>query len=461
MSYIIQNKLLGSEAYPRTVAKAVIVRGKTLDEILEKGISKGYDFHLPQVRVDSKLLTVSGNDIIGLTISKNSIAAEVTYISKDMQFTEFCEISYQGNSTLNNPKKGFSIDFENKHRFQDWLEFNGFHLKGYYVDWTHSRDLVCNRLLEQIYQHRENIRPFIPYNDIAEPYRLMETGALCHIDGFPCELFINGTYWGLYSVNIKKTNDNYLLKKDNPNHIMLDPDNNTYIQTSGWDWKNIEIRCPKSIIKNMDGTKYNGDNPQEIQDGEVKTNILTWINWVSGITTSYTAEQLSERLNLEEFVDFYIFSWFIDNIDIVCKNTLWTTWDGVHWSPLSYDMDNTFGMYAFATGDAQHAPTYDTFGHKANDHATWIPKVVTILDSRIKARYAELRKDVLTLDNVKHLFNNFFREVGSDAYKKDLARWSYPSYGQSSNNFIFDIRKITTWTAGRITFLDNKFGYTE
>lgn len=459
MAYIIQNKVLGENAYPVTLAKAVQVGDKTLAEILAEGISKGYDYRLPQVKISSPNLKVNGDEIIGLTIQKNSVKAEVVYISQNMQFSEECEISYQGNSTLNNPKKGFSIDFANKHRFKDWLAFDGFHLKGYYVDWTHSRDLISNRLLEQIYQRRANIRPYTNYNDISDAYKLMETGALCHVDGFPCELYINGTYWGLYSVNIKKSNGNYLLQKDNPRHIMLDPDDNAYIQTTGWDWTKIEIRCPKSIIKNKDGSKYNGDNPQEIQDGDVKTNILSWINWVSGITESYTETQLSERLNLDEFIDFYLFSWFIDSIDIVCKNTLWTTWDGVHWSPLSYDLDLTFGVHSFETGDTQASPNYDTFAHKANSHATWIPKVAKILKTKINERYAELRRDVFTTENVKSLFNGFFREVGADAYKEDLQRWSYPSYGQSDANFVFNIDKIVTWVNGRIVYLDNKFSY--
>ena len=95
MEYIIQNKVLGENAYPVTLAKAVQLGDKTLSEILAEGISKGYDYRLPQVKISSTNLKVNGDDIIGLTIQKNSVKAEVVYISQNMQLSEECEISYQ------------------------------------------------------------------------------------------------------------------------------------------------------------------------------------------------------------------------------------------------------------------------------------------------------------------------------------------------------------------------------
>lgn len=450
--------------YPITTADFVIVGSKTLQEILDEGISKGYDYILPQVRVESELLVVNGDEIIGLTTDKNEVEADVAYISKDNQFFEKCTISYQGNSTLANPKKGFSINFTSKHRFNNWIATDGFHLKGYYNDWTHSRDLVNNELIEQIYRSRKVVRPYMKYNDFGDNgIKSLGANAYCHIFGFPVELYINGKYWGLYSLNLKKFNGNYHLLKNNANHIMFEPDNNATITSASWNWTNIEVRCPKSLITNKDGSKYDGDHPQEIADGDVKTSILSFISWLSSISTSMSEAQLEERLNTEEFIDWYLFNWFVDNNDIVGKNTLYTTWDSVHWSLLLYDLDNTYGMSTSwnTGGDAQASALRDTYGIKANSCGPWIAKIATILDSRIKARYAELRKEIFTSANIRMLFNDFTENVGIDAYERDVARWNYPSYGQSDQHFVFNVDKVVTWIDNRITFLDNKFGYTE
>ena len=151
------------------------------------------------------------------------------FVDKSYSFEEAGVIAYQGNtSVIYHDKKGFSLDTENKHKFKDWLEFDGFHMKAYYGDWTHTRDLCANRLLEQFYLNRHSYikRPYQKYNDFSATYlNKVQGGAKCHVDGFPIRLYINDTYWGLYSLNIKKDRDNFLLSKSNVNHIQIEAAN--------------------------------------------------------------------------------------------------------------------------------------------------------------------------------------------------------------------------------------------
>lgn len=437
------------------------------------GISAKSGNPLPRnakIYITSALLSpnASNNTISPLTTSKNEVGdldnrdVMLRFVSDSVNFEDAIVIAYQGNSTLQNPKKGFSIDFAEKHTFGEWLAFDGFHLKGYYIDWTHTRDLVCNHLLEQVYQSRNNIRPYLYHNNFSASgtYKLQECRAYCHIDGFPCELYINDVYWGLYSLNTKKSVGNYFLDKNDTDHIMFEPDDNPVITTAGWNWTKIEFRCPKGAITNKDGTPYDGDNPKEINDGPVKTETLDFVSKLSAITSATTKAQLNEFIVTDNFVDWYLFNWFIDNFDIVGKNTLFTTWDGAHWTLLIYDMDNTFGMYAWSTGDAQRVATADTFADKANTCGPWISPMVSILSEDIQLRYAELRNlGIFSHENLTNLFNERTTLIGADYYKKDLGRWTYPSYGGSGANFYFTTKKALDWIADRIAFLDNKFGY--
>lgn len=431
------------------------------------------DNNLPRnakIYITSDLLTTNllDNTIYPLTIAKNEVGdldardVMLRFESDTLNFEDAIVIAYQGNSTLQNPKKGFGIDFASKHTFGNWIAMDSYHLKGYYIDWTHTRDIVSNRLLEQILRTREYYRPYMQYNDFTDEdtYKLMENRTLSHIDGFPAQLYINGDYWGLYTLTIKKELDNYYLQKKNTNHIMFEPDiqvGQGGITTSTWDWTKIEIRCPKKAITNMDGTPYDGDNPQEIAPGPVKTAMMSFISKLTAITTSTSKATISSFLDVDGFIDWYLFCWFVDNIDIVGKNTLYTTWDAEHWHLLIYDLDNTYGMYVWNKGDAQHQPTYDTFTHKAIGFAPWLVPLTAIYASEIKARYKELRNSVFTLENIKNLFNQQTTEIGTDNYEKDLKRWNYDCYGHSSEHFYFSTKKIFTWIEGRMAFLDNKF----
>lgn len=136
----------------------------------DAGLSSSYNLRLPQVRVTSDLLRVDGNDIIGLDLTKNEVDCLITFISPDKSFAEEGKIAYQGNSTLYNVKKGFSVDFANKHRFKNWVEMDGFHLKAYYTYNLRIRDVASNRLIERIYKQRAvgTNRPYNTYNDFGQ-----------------------------------------------------------------------------------------------------------------------------------------------------------------------------------------------------------------------------------------------------------------------------------------------------
>lgn len=437
------------------------------DEVVNR---ESTDIRLPQLRVTSSFLTIAGDQISGLTTNKNEVAVNYSFISKGHCFTDTGRISYQGNSTMYHTKKGFSIDFDNKHRFGDWLEFDGFHCKAYFTDWMHFRDIACNKIYEYMMQSRpaSHRRPYMAYNDFSasDIDMLADTGRLCHIDGFPVELYINDAYWGLYSINLKKHRDNYKLGKNNELHIMLDPDN-TYVNAS-LNWRLMEVRNPKNIT-NADGSKYDGDAPQEIADGAVKTSIMRLMNFFSSVGGSTTKETFAEYLNLEEAVDDILLAKFICNWDFGGKNTLYTTWDGTHWSMLNYDNDATFGIFedpeGYPFGDVVVDPTYEPFNKKAYSFCPWLSRLESVLSADLAARYAELRsKGVFSKSLVENLCKEWINRIGSDVLADDTARWSYPGLGNAKSsgineNFIDSVPRLLTWVEQRIAVLDEKYNY--
>lgn len=421
------------------------------------------DLRLNRIDVNSPSITVSGDDL-GLSMDKTAVNCSIKCRFKDKTiYEENGEIAYQGSSSLAMPKKGFTLTFSEKHRFKDWIEMDEYHCKGYYSDWLHCRDLLANKILEQVILTRpQNARRSYQFNNNkfeANDFEfLVDSGALCHVDGFPIELYINDSYWGLYSLNIKKERDNYKLKKDDIDHIQIEASTDvSYGSASSFNWGGVEIRCPKSDSGNEEFVENATPN-----DGEVKT---AWIGFLTNLNAidegSTTKENLEAFLNLQDWIDNILVCWFLNHTDNWSKNTLYTTWDaGLHWSPLLYDMDNTFGIVDI-TGGSVKPYNYNTFEHKAYTNCPWLSKIETILSIEIKSRYAELRKKgIFTSENVDNLVTSWVKEVGTDVYKDDTERWSYPGLG-NGGSFIDSHYRIFRWISDRLGYLDEKYGYTE
>ena len=450
------------------------IKTKNFDSAEEKiyKTAPNIEFHLPNdvpvVKITSTLLSVNEatNTISPLTENKNAVGdldledISLEFSSKDINFTDFITISYQGQTSIKHPKKGFTVDFKNKHKFGDWLEFDSFHLKGYYVDWMHSRDWVANRLLEQMWISKDSdkTRPYMAYNDFNNDFRCRTNiNAFCHVDAFPVELFINDVYWGLYTFRIKKDRDNYFLTKKNSNHIQLDPE---IFNVKNFNWEQVEIRNPKGLT-NLDGTEYDGDNPKEISEGDVKTHILDFINKFQNISESSTKDDWKSFINTDSFIDAVCLYQFICGWDCFYRNTLYTTWDGVHWSALPYDMDSSFG-YGF-TNTTDWSSTlidYDTdiYAMIAKTYCHWLYIFENTFSDEIKARYKELKENgIFTVDNIVSLFNQFSKTVGYKVYSNDIERWDYPTNGYGEHGFYDSIKRIETFIINRIIYLNNKY----
>lgn len=397
-----------------------------------------------------------------MSMDKSALACTILCrFNEKTVYEENGEIAYQGNTSLQMPKKGFTLTFSDKHRFNKWIEMDEYHCKGYYSDWLHCRDLMANKILEQVILTRpQNARRSYQFNNDfdANDYEiLVDSGALCHVDGFPVELYINDSYWGLYSLNIKKERDNYKLKKSNTNHIQIEAANDTsYGNASSFDWGNVEIRNPKTDSGNEEFAE--GATPN---DGEVKTAWIDFLTKLNAIDqSSTTKENLQEFLNVQDWIDNILLCWLLNHTDNWSKNTLYTTWDATHWSPLLYDMDNTFGIVDI-TGGSVKPYNYDTFGHKAYGNCPWLSKIENILADDIKTRYAELRdKGIFSAENVDNLVTEWVKSVGADVYKDDTERWSYPGLGNGTS-FIDSQYRMVKWISDRLGYLDEKYEYVE
>lgn len=308
----------------------------------------------------------------------------------------------------------------------------------------------------------------------------MDNGARCIPDGFPAIFYLNGEFFGIYSWQLKKHRDNYHMKKDNAKHIHLDGniDWDTLWGANGnsdnvnWDTSSavsagFEIRNPKDIWT-MAGKKYDADNNmrQEPVDtataeswiaagqlpdgttitskiskqltttGKVKKAILDFSKVLPMLTTmkdggSTDAEIRSyfeTYFDVDNIIDYLLFSALIYNWDGFRSNWQWTTWDGKKWFICPYDCDNALG--GFERGSFIMHTDAVLFGNTLTNPCGW---VIKYYGQSIRDRWAFLKANVVKEDTITDLIMNWMSRVGQDNYKKEWDKWPFTPPNRDSN----------------------------
>ena len=377
-------------------------------------ISKNGDYplNLPTPRC-ARLNIISNSDLTqlsklglsGAIEGKNyNIPAVIEFW--DMQGNYFKKNAYlsgQGSSSMKYIKKNIAIDLFDSEiggesfsvKFGEWVPQDSFHLKAYYTDpfrgigvigYSIYNDIVKTRGLEKDYVWKrallntDIITPTNPnVNGKKEVLLYTESGARCFPDGFPCMVFQNGEFWGLYSFQLKKHRSNYCLNKKMAEHIHLDGNiSETSLFNANGDssliqWKNInkvgfEIRNPKPLYL-MDGSVYDADiNSGELIDetsefydeskhktcAKVKKYIIDFSKTLATIKAAenvYLGNKTDENLKAikdtletyfdsENLIDYLITCDVLRNTDGFADNWQWVTYNGVKWYVCLYDVDN-------------------------------------------------------------------------------------------------------------------------
>lgn len=239
-------------------------------------------------------------------------------------------ISGQGNSSMSYAKKNISIDFFDtsvddgdafKIKFGKWVAQDSFHLKAYTPDSLRCVAILGYKVYDAALKTRGILDDYawkrglidmnkvdvVPngINDIDDLSLQMETGATCFPDGFPCIVYQNGEFWGLFSWQLKKSRDNYHLKKNKPKNIHLDGFVNVASIFNGeimWSGNGIEVRNPKDMVyatshvdieTGSSTYKYDEDNPGAFEIAGNSDGSKTYDTWESG--NSYAKDKIVKK----------------------------------------------------------------------------------------------------------------------------------------------------------------------
>ena len=381
------------------------------------------------------------------TTKQDDIEAEIEYNDKDGNyFRKPVILNAQGSSSMGYYVKNMAIDISDgsEIKFGDFPTQDSFHLKKYYIDAFRGQCIVGYWLMEQVYKSHP-IGQQYPYeysysnesttDSLGDVKKDFFTGAKCHPDGFPIIItWVNSktneeTWMGVYTWNLKKSKEVYFADKKKAKNIILDGDMWGTLFKGTPQWTSFEVRNPKSL-KDIDENKYDGDNPKELSNTdilskEVKKYITRLSQAYTELNKSKTKETFEMYFMPKPFIDYWLTSQVLYNLDGFGKNWIWCTWDGNLWTPTMYDVDSIFG--------AHWNGTYVVPGSDKNFGNWNVLYLDSLYADEIKLRYRELRdKNVFSVSNICSLLDKWINSIGYDNYKKEFEKYNdTPSYRSS------------------------------
>ena len=469
------------------------------DKLIEEGISPTDYSSAQSLEIDEpRLININFTNISSMPTSKtqNTLAKMEYYDTNGTYFRKNVILNAQGSSSMGFIKKNVKFDILNSEDTDDsfdlkignWVAQDGFHLKAYYTDFFKGIGVVSYKIYEEILKSRgifkdrpwkkslldiDNIRyASESFNGIDDIDLQFDTGALCHPDGIPCVVHLNGKFYGVFSFQLKKHRNNMHQSKSIAEHIHLDGvlNTTTIFNRENMDvaFTQFEIRNPKNLYC-QDGTEYNGDAPLELIDSsseyynldtdsskvkknkklsaQVKGYIKNFSHYMFELNAAReegkekVKELFETYFDVENQIDYIIFSDVLANRDGFSKNWQWTTYDGVKWFVNAYDLDMTFGGY-FQGTQIQDVLT----GHINNTPTLPSYYVINYYTDELLARYKELRNQkIIDSDNIMKIFNDWVNRIGTDNYKKEYEKWSdSPCNGESIvNTNYWELQYIT------------------
>lgn len=372
--------------------------------------------------------------------SKKYVAGELEYVSKSSRFHAYTYIKLQGTSTLNLPKKNYTVNLysdENRSvklnkEFKNWGFHNNFVLKADYNDILHARNVVGAKLWGKVVQSRSD------YDTLPEELKNSPNNGA--IDGFPVRVYVNGTYNGLYNWTIPKCDWMVGMNSANTNHVLLSAEFN-----DNGDLAYQNNPCNFNTL--WDGS----EDYFSVEIGENSAELVSSLNTVISSIINNDSASLEQSLDIKSAIDYFIFQEIILGSDGLAKNMLLATYDMNKWYLSAYDMDSTFDL----DWNGQILEYYDSdmpYTPYNNKFSSLLQYIWNNYNVAYVERYVELRKSVLSYSSIIEEFEKYIGKFGEDVYIQDTA--IYPNIPSVTDNTLESLRDFVR---KRLEYLDDDY----
>ncbi len=363
------------------------------------------------------------------TINADWVKAPFIFKDKERTLEGYMQVAIQGDSSRLFPKKNYKIktfsDSEYKEKLNwrpksSWNSNNKFNLKANWVDATQARNLTNARIFERA----TDITPF-ENSDVAK--KLSKAQAMGQMEGFPIELYLNGQYNGLYTLNTKKDDKTFGMNSDIPGEEAIV-------------FEQVDSQLKKYPTK-FDGTDYS-TIVQDKPDATLKSNFDNFIQFLNTASDDDLKNKLSNYIDVHSVMNTYLWGVLAEVWDTSAKSNLLLTYNnGAYWYMIPYDMDSTWSLKPDGNIYDVPLPEYDFKNIDNDKYMQFVTekndmKIFNILyrlfKPELKEQYFKLRQDVWSNSKIIDEYKKFIDSIPQDAYEREHEKWpQVPSYNKA------------------------------
>lgn len=389
--------------------------------------------------------------------------------------TYIAAFKYRGASSSNYPKRSYAVklrdEFGNSvdRKLLGYRSDNNWILDAMYIDRACMRNRVSTDLWNDY-----SVKPY--YADREKKVRTGTRGEFA-------EVFVNGSYWGLYCFTEKLDRKQLKLKKFVPaaeSTTGSDEEHGMLYKSTDWTYEVLMGHKPNSRrFPYTEATEATNSLGKETWQGfeykypDYETEVVNWdplrnaINFVCTTTSQSTFDsQIDNYFDYPMVRDYYLLINLALATDNHGKNMFFYVYDrqGAEGDKLSlcpWDMDGTFGQ----NWEADTTYTYDAM--QDFDELMWSHEhgQLTLFMNLgmgshhwyddLKERYRELRHNYFDPDNLAKRFADYaslFADAGADIREQN--KW-----GKYHKTLQWGAQYIQRWIQSRVKFLDKYYGY--
>lgn len=392
-----------------------------------------YERSVTSADVGIPVVNIEGN-LSGMT-KENKVTAYLHFESSERSFNTYTTMKWQGDSSLNYPKKNYSISFVNESGSKnkilvkpEWGKQSKYCLKANWVDLSAARNIVSARLWGEIVHNECRDDPVDA---------LLNGGA---IDGFPVLLYNNGSFQGLYTFNMPKDKWIYGMGDGKKEGLMI---------ADGYG-RSCDMYEPIADVNNPAASQWDVEYCSTDDVAWLSEALNNLINCFVNLDGQELKDALPQYMDVERTIDYLVFITALRAEDNRAKNIMWATYDGVKFSPLAYDLEGSWGLSWNGTFFKNNPEEYDT-----QTDTQFLNRMISNYGDQIHARYAELRETVLSYSNIERLFNEYASAISDIVYRAEKDRW--PSQPGKDYN---TVSQCLSYAKKHLRYLDNLYGVT-
>lgn len=379
----------------------------------------------------SPILSITVNDEIVDFPKKN---AEFKYYDADTIFTSAAGIELRGNLSLTYPKKSFNVEFYTDSVSKGKKEID-------FKDLRKEDDWILDGLYNEPLLLRANFSQTL-WKDIYEPhYASEEPKARSTIDGFYADLFIDGSYRGIYFFSEKINRSLLKLKKikdGEANGLLFKASN--YLDATSFkgvpefnnnlpSWGGFEMKYPyEDYIAHYD-------------------DFYTAVKLVAEANAEQFAREVDTHFVLDNLLHYYLYINLIRATDNLGKNYYIARYTkDAPFFIVPWDLDGVLGTIQ---DGKRIATTNDVLSNYLFDRL-WNENTNDFKNKAI-VRWKELRQGEFSTENLNsRIMDTYLKLKENYSYERDERVWNVSHDAEN-------LEYLQQWLEKRLVYLDGYF----